>query len=640
MSQPPSSGRAPGASGLRATWLAGFTPIHLLVLVAVAELSLTRLAIPVLAPRAVDPARLHGPLPEVPLYYELLDNLGLFLRYFGTTLAVAVLLIKAAALVRRRARGPIAIAQVSLAVVLAAASLAAVVNAVVYPGPTTSFILQTTWALAIVGVVGGAVWQRRDLGATVGLVVLAIPLLVHYHAVFSAKVLLSEDQLLDGPLLDRAERWGINTLVLAALLTPYCFSPRPIIHAILKVPPLAVALLIGGLAAVLVRREYGAALKLAGLGTGLDLSPGVPNDDMALYLLALSTLAWTLTACTLAESEARRDVGMGVGLVVLGGYGFVWPLHFLLGIAGLLVIADAAGRLRDEEDTHIRPRTPPVEDTVWQGWVARLVGALRGAAGDDAASINAVTVRGEHDMTTTIIVAERAGVPSKLRLLRVGGALVSIDLVCGRELPEAARPVFTLYARPDSVRDAHPEPVPAGATVAIADAAFAARFRTRGDAAAVHAALDEPLRARCAAVLDGWLACWPGTSVRYRVYPGVGAPMDHPVPVSDLALRHDGAVDRMLAVLDVVGTLAQRALGAGATAGADPAPPRLLGGDRPFTRPHPGPHGRAIDAVWLAATMRACTPTAASPSSEPSRSPARRVGPRTRPRRDRAARPS
>lgn len=646
--EPPRTQGAPRTAGWVPGWLAGFSPVHLLLLVAVAELSVTRLAIPVLAPRPVDPARIHGPLPEVPLYYEVLDNVGLFLRYFGTTLAVAVLVLEAVTRVRRRPRGPAALGPIVLATLLAGVAAAAVVNAVIYPGPTTSFVLQTAWAAAITGVVVGAIVRRHDLGVTAGLVVLAVPLLVHYHAVFSAQVLVSEDELLDGPLLDRAERWGLHALVVAALLTPYCFSPRPVVRALLNVAPIGVALLVGGIAAVLVRREYGAALKLAGLGTGIDLSPGVPSDDMALYLLALSTLAWTLTACTLAESEARRQVGMGLGLVVLGGYGFVWPLHFLLGVAGLVVIAGAAPRLRDEEHGAIRPRTPPIEDAVWQGWVAQLVTALRRGAGDDASSVNAVTVRGEHDTATTVIVADLGGVPTKLRLQRYAGALVSIDLVCGRELPESARPVWTLYALPESARDAHPEPAPAGPVVKVDDLAFAARFRARGDGAALRDALDEPLRARCAAVLDGWLACWPGTSVRYRVYPGVGAPMDHPVPVSDLALRHDGAIDRTLAVLDVVGAVARRALAAAPS--ADEPPPRVL--DPATARPSPGPgrggdqaftgrarpaRARAIDPGWVAATMRACQPGFAASSPPPSSpsSPAavrRRALPRQRPR--------
>ena len=96
---------------------------------------------------------------------------------------------------------------------------------------------------------------------------------------------------------------------------------------------------------MLVRREYKAAMDLASLGVGVDLMPGVSNNDMALYLLALATLGWTFTACAIAESEARREVGMGLGLVVLGGYGFAWPMHFLLGVVGLLVMYDASARV-------------------------------------------------------------------------------------------------------------------------------------------------------------------------------------------------------------------------------------------------------------------------------------------------------
>lgn len=608
---------------------AGFTPVHLLVLVAVAELSLTRLAVPVLAPPAIDPAR-ELRVPAVPLYYKVLDNLGLFLLYFGTTLAIAIVAVKAWSYVKARVgvAPATAIGRITMATVLAALAGIAAAAVVLPPRGGLGFALQTAWAIAIIGIVIGVMWRRHDLGVVVGLVALAVPLLIHYQATFSANVLLSEDELLDGPLLERAQRWGLDALVLAAMLSPYCFAPRPVIRAVMRLAPLTVALLVGGLAAVLVRREYETALRLAQLGTGVDLMPGVSNDDMALYLLALSTMTWTLTACTTAESEARREVGVGLGLIVLGGYGFVWPFHFLLSVVGMLTIAGAAPRLRDEEAGAVRPRTPAIDDAAWQGWITQLVAAMRRGAGDDAASINAVTTRGDHDVTTSVIVGERDGVPMKLRLMRMSHALVSIDLVCGRELAEEARPVFTLYAKPDSVRDAHPEPAAAGATVTIDDVAFAARFRVRGDGAAVRAALDEPLRSRCAAVLDGWLACWPGTSVRYRVYPGVGAPMDHPVPVSDLATRHDGGIDRMLTVIDVVTTIAGRVLGA-----TDATPPRVL--DEPAASPR---RGDAIDAAWLEATMRACrasprssdspvSPAASSSASGSSPRPAGRRGP-------------
>jgi hypothetical protein len=541
--------------------LAGLSPVHVLVLVAVAELSITRLAVPTLRPK---------PGEAVPVWFEVLDNLGLFLLYFGTTLAIAVLALRAWELFQRRAQVPPlhAVARFSLASVLLACGLIAGVTVVVAPNADLSFALHTAWAAAIIGIVIAAFARRRDLGIAIGLAAIASPLLVHYGAIFAGNVVLTEDELGNGSLIERARDWGLHTLVLAALLSPYCFSPRPVVRAVSKVAPIVVAMLVGGLGAVLVRREYKAAMDLASLGVGIDLGPGVPPGDMALYLLATATLAWTLCACALAESEARREVGMGLGMIVLGGYGFEWPFHFLLGIVGMFVILDAAPRLADEEAPRaIRPRTPAIDDEVWQTWVAQLVAELRKT---HDAELKTVTVRGDDEGSTTVMVGERHGVPFKARFGRIGGALVSIDVVVGRELGEDTRATFTLYARPDG-REAHPPPPPAAPAVHVDDESFSARFRVRGDADAVLALLDEAHRARAAALLDGWIAWWSGTGLRYRVFPAIGAPLDHPVPISDLAMRGAGTVERMSGAIDLVTAIAARGLGDATDGKREPA---------------------------------------------------------------------
>jgi len=542
--------------------LAGLSPVHVLVLVAVAELSITRLAVPTLRPKPAD---------VIPVWFEVLDNLGLFLLYFGTTLAAVVLALRAWDLFKSRAQVPVpaAIGRLGLAVALGACAVLAIVTVAVAPSSGLSFALHTAWALAIAGVVATAFAHRRDLGVAIGLAAIAVPLLLHYGAIFAGNVVLSEDELGDGSLIERAREWGLHALVIAALVTPYCFSPRPIIRAVSRVAPIAVALLIGGLGAVLVRRELKAAMDLASLGVGIDLGPGVPAGDMALYLLAIATIAWTLTACALAESEARREVGMGLGMIVLGGYGFEWPFHFLLGIVGMLVILDAAPRLAEEEAPRaVRPRTPVIDDEVWQSWIAQLVESLRK---DDRGELRTVTVRGDDDSATTVVVGERHTVPFKARFGRIGGALVSIDVVCGREIDESERATFTLYARPDGTREAHPPPPPAAPTVQVDDESFAARFRVRGDADAVGAMLDPSLRARAAALLDGWTAWWAGAGLRFRVFPAIGAPLDHPVPLGDLAMRGAGTVDRMSGAIDLLTSIAARGLDAPADGQREPA---------------------------------------------------------------------
>src|SRR5262249_5686420 len=84
------------------------------------------------------------------------------------------------------------------------------------------------------------------------------------------------------------------------------------------------------------------------------------------------------------------------------------------------------------------------------------------------------------------------------------------------------------------------------------------RFKLRGNARAFERLLDEGLRARAIATLDGWLAYWDGEGLRYRVYPARGAPLDHPLPLSDLALGRPAPPERLVAVIELLVEIAAR----------------------------------------------------------------------------------
>jgi hypothetical protein len=92
----------------------------------------------------------------------------------------------------------------------------------------------------------------------------------------------------------------------------------------------------------------------------------------------------------------------------------------------------------------------------------------------------------------------------------------------------------------------------------IQDAAFDERFKCRGNARTFGNLFDDGLRARVVATLDGWLAYWEPDGLRYRVYPGRGAPLDHPMPLSDLALGRPATPARLVAVIELLVEIAAR----------------------------------------------------------------------------------
>ena len=127
--------------------------------------------------------------------------------------------------------------------------------------------------------------------------------------------------------------------------------------------------------------------------------PTTADPQLALYLLSVTTLIWTLTSIASAESAARRDIGLGLLLVLLGGHAFRWPYHYLLPVLGLLVIADATRRVRDEElaAMPLSAEAPPVADATWASYVAAVVQALRRRI-DQAHSL---TTRGDGGLSSS-----------------------------------------------------------------------------------------------------------------------------------------------------------------------------------------------------------------------------------------------
>jgi hypothetical protein len=534
--------------------LAGFDIVHLLLLLGVAELSFNRLAVP-----ALRPASEAAP----PVWHQLLDHVGLFFLYFASTLGVAVIAVHALRLWRRRdLYFPAArLAVVAVGLVFAAMGAMAVA---VRTGEPASFAFQTVFALLILAIVIAQASRGGDLGAKIGVVLLAAPLLVHYAGPFAFHFLLGEEARWSD-LPERLQSYGQWSLLLAALATPYCFAPRPFARAVVKVAPTAVAMFVGVLGAVVLRQHLDVAMLLAGRGFGFDLATGAPQGVVALDLVALATVTWTMVSCFIAESPARREIGLGIALVVVAGYSFAWPVQYMLGAVGLFTIGDAAARVVDEESDRgeaLRPRTPPVADAVWQAYVMAVVAALRGGGG----KATTLTARTEAGVSTTHVLTARRGIEVRLRVERIGDSIHSIDIIAGSEAPESQAPAWTLHARPERLLGigAHPEPPRTAApAVKTGDAAFDQRFRIRDEAGYTAQLLDEGLRARAAASIDGWLAYWPGKGLRHRIYPGLGAPLDHPIPISELAFRGAGApmsAERLVGVVDLLAEIAGRVI--------------------------------------------------------------------------------
>jgi hypothetical protein len=512
------------------------------LLVAVVEVAINRIAVPMLRP--------SGPPPA---WHTGLDYVGLFSFYFTGTLAALLLGVWCWREIRGnhgwRARGAAVI--VAITAVLAAVPLAVDAPAVL------SLSLEAAFAVSVIAIVGAAFGQRRDLGIQAGLPLLAVPLLLHVASAIGARFLWADDAF-EGPgaVLARA---GVSALCLAAVASLYCFAPRPFTRGVLRPSALAVALAVVGAGAVLARVAYGALAKAAMLAFGVELIATQADPRLTVYLLAIATVAWALAACVGSPSPARRSVGVGLALIVLGGYAFKWPHHYLLPLLGLALIGGAARSVRDEElaGQPVASATPSIGDAAWAAYVAQIAHGLRRALRD----VHSLTTRGEGGLASSVIVGDADGLPVRVRIERIDGAVLALDVVVGREIDELRGATLTAWAIPSRALGVNPAGPPAAPIFRTGDPRFDERFRTRGSALAFRRLFDDGLRARAVATLDGWLAYWDSESLRYRIYPGRGAPLDHPMPLSDLALgRTAPAAERLITVIELVIELGSRGI--------------------------------------------------------------------------------
>jgi hypothetical protein len=540
----------------------GLTAIHVLLLVAFLEVAISRITVmrtTLTQPLLMPPA---GP----PLWYTALEYLALFLSYFVGTLAFGILVTRAVSAIEKRRGVRDMIGHGALGIAALLASVPLVVNT----GTTWTVVIALAFAVALLAVAANVFGRGRDLGIQIGLPLVIVPLLIHVFNVFGLEFLWPE-QVFDGPSQD-IERIGVIGLAIVALATPYCFAPRPFARAVTKPFPIVIAMTIAAVGAVVARLGYVKVAKAASLALGVDMAVGSADPRLALYLLAIATLVWTLASCALADSPSRRTVGAGIALVVLGGYAFKWPHHWLLPLLGVTLLAEAARTVRDEEleAMPIASQTPPILDPTWSTFIGTIVQALRKRLAD----VHSLTTRGDAGLASSVIIGDANGIPVRTRIDRIDGCVLALDIVVGREIDEVRGATLTLWSVPEKGTGTNPPGPPAAPLFKLDDEELDAKFRLRGNAAVFPKLFDAELKARVVGTLDGWLAYWEGEGLRFRVYPGRGAPLDHPMPLSDLAQGKVPPNDRLVAVIELLIDVGTRVLQP--VPAEQPAEPELL----------------------------------------------------------------
>ena len=275
-------------------------------------------------------------------------------------------------------------------------------------------------------------------------------------------------------------------------------------------------------------------------------------------LLAIATLAWTLASCARRRTSRAARSAPASGSIVLGGYGFAWPLTYLLPLLGLAwspmrrracarrSSRAQLGRARRRSPTRRGRRTSP-----------RLTGALR-ALGDEGHRADHARRR---RLASTVVVGERTDARVALRIERIGGALRASIVAVRRRAPRrrAGGPHGRRARRGRMAPGSHPEPPPADAAVphrrrrrsTTASRAAAGRSRSRCSTTACARA---PSRRSTAGSRTG--SRGPALSRVSR--PRRAARSSDAAVGSRAQARRHGAADRLVAVVELLVEIAAR----------------------------------------------------------------------------------
>ena len=508
--------------------IAGIDLVALVLGVLILELALNRLAVPVLRPAE-----------SIPGWHRTLDRVALFTFYLASLVALGAALLQVFGLARAPRLWRPGLERLLAFLLLGLVALAGYAM-FVPPSPATSLLVESSLAAVLVVVTVASTLGTGDVRARVGVIVILLPFFVHFYAAI-AQVIAGEN------LANLQLRYlGHYALVGCAVLSPVLFAPPT-----RRAAPLLAAGFVGVFAFVILTRFYEVGMELAARGLGVELGPAAPLGLIVSYVLATALATYTLAATLSARHPGRRRVGIGLALLVVAGHGYHWPVHIVAVALGALAIARGAallGRTPETEKNRTSFRPPRMNDDAWHGYRDQLAAAL-GAGQSQDDGIHASV--GGHDV--------------HLRFDRASGSLVTISVRVGEPRPDAA-PDWTLASRPARSVGVgqHPRPpaVIQGKALVTGDAAFDERFRAVGPQALTDTLLDDDLRARATAILDGWLALWDGRTLVYEVWPGRGAPLDMPVPITELAFRSAPAPDaseKLVSVLELLSAIATRA---------------------------------------------------------------------------------
>jgi hypothetical protein len=459
------------SSSARVPWWTRLPLIAVLVVVAIGELLLNRIA-----------GHLFHSDPLMPrtLLLRAQDLTRLFFYELTSVLAALLLIAALVRVVAFGARYRIG-ARVSFGLVGMICAALATLGAVLELPLDLSFHLHLSFtflALLIVLSVAGA---RAPVRLKLGTVMLFLPTALHFAAQLTRR--LSPAPELSRMPLD-LEALAQATLVAAALVSVPCFAVRRQASRL----AVGIAALAVGCGAVLVRIDWDIAARIALYGFGLML-PMMPWL-LVICLLALGGFVYTVMTLVAASGNERLR-GYGLALVGIAGLQMPAPFQVALAALGFLCIAESV----------VRGAGAPMPREAFEQLVRRGAAAVRAPQ---------VVLTGANGYETARLQSPAGGLTVALTIARHGGLVSALDVVVGEIAPRD--PPFTVEHK----QSPRLGPRADGPAIDTGDPAFDAQFVTRDRRGINAQLLDDGTRLRMRELVSGWLGVWPQRGVHYR----------------------------------------------------------------------------------------------------------------------------
>jgi hypothetical protein len=505
-----------------------------LVVVALLELALNRLAGQLFVPRAT--LALGGGSRAS----SALGAAGPFLFQLTAVLGLVILVAAFAGLLRRGELYPRAMrfSVGVIAFVFAIFSAQALLRGQL--PPRFFLYLETSYGfLSLLTAIAFAATPRSNrvpARVKVGVVLLALPGVLHAAAVLGVGWGKGSDSatLVAGV--------GEILLVAAAAGAPLLLPPRPFGERHWRLP-LAVSAGLTSLFVVGLAARYDLMQASALYGLRMELPPLRSIAGVA-YVIALFGWAYA-TVQLAADKGGMRLSGYGLGLLALGGYDAGSPVELALSLLGLVAVAVGELRAAPYADRS-QPRVSPAD---WRAFVGRLATSLGDGTEPNGTPPQAVIAE-EEELEVSRIQTHRRGSPIVVKLLRRRGTLMEIDATfgqAGRELPDAS------VERHRRWLARSPEHRLKLSRAKTGDAAFDQKFSVHGTAPLLG---DAELRRRIVRQQgDGVLTLWNGNAARYQLT-NPSSVAEAPPP---FAGKIDGAapVDGVVAIVDLLADLVE-----------------------------------------------------------------------------------